>query len=217
MLLLDPFSAVFYFKFGLHSLQFFLAYWFAEYLARLLLCLAALELIELALDGSRLGIAKPAFILSRLFVVVASGIVVISYYLPRLTNREGRFEFQLAIYVPSTLLVLLAWIAYGRRRRFELLPCMLIAAFGLTSAINIASLAMQQFALTVLGHQAGFVWNITRRASPVGALLLRALWLYAITFLGPPKTTEAREGEWIRAGDRPSALTVALARGKEET
>jgi hypothetical protein len=217
ILLLDALRGVFFIKFGLLSTEYYLAYWFTDYLARLLVCLAALEFIELALEGSRPQIARSAFFLSRLFVVVASGIVFISYCAPRLTNREGRLEFQLAIYLSSTLLVLLAWIAYGRRGRFELQPRMLIAAMGLNSAIYTAGMTMQHFAFTVAGRQAQPIVDIAMRSGPVGFLVLEGLWLYAVTRLGPPKATEAHEAELIPASDRPSTLTVAFTRAKEET
>jgi hypothetical protein len=215
-LVLDSLRGVVFFKFGRYSTEYFLAYWFADCLARLLVCLAALEFIELALGRSTPQIAKPAFFLSRLFVVVASGIVFISYCVPRLTNREGGFEVKLAIYLPSTLLVLLAWIAYGRRGRFGLQPRMIIAALGLNSVISTAALTMQHFAVTVDNHQVQLIVSIATRVGPIAFLIMEALWLYAVTCLGPPKPTEAREGELIRASDSPSTLTVAFARATEE-
>jgi hypothetical protein len=215
-LALDPLRCVVFFKFGHASTEYFLTYWFADYLARLLLCLAALEFIELALGGSRPQIAKPAFFLLRLFAVAASGIVFIVYCVPRLTSRGGHFEFELAIYLPSTLLVLLAWMAFAQRGRYELQPRILVAALGLNSVINLAAITMQQLAITVESHQLKLIVSIATRAGPVVFLIMEALWVYAVTCLGPPQEAEAREGEWIRASDSPSTLTVAFTRAKEE-
>ncbi len=216
ILLLDPLRAVFRLKFGLLSNEYYLAFWFGDYFARLLACLVALQFIELALEGSRLRIARLTFLLSRLFVVVVSGIAFISYYVPRLADRAGRFEFQLFIYLPATLLVLLAWIAYGRRGRSELQPRLLIAAIGLSSAVTLVSLALSHFAVVMNGHTPLTLF-FALHGGPIGFLVMAALWLYAVTCLGPADAVEAREGEFVRASGSLSVLAAVFNRAKEET
>ncbi len=214
--LLNPLRWMFCVKFGFWSTENFLAYWLGDYVPRLLVSLAAVQFIELALEESRLQIGRSTFLLARLIVVVVSGFVLISYYIPRLTNPQGRSAYKLFLYFPSTLLIFLAWIAYRRCDRSELQPRLLIAAIGLNSAINMASLAMHAFSLTV-GGRTQFLLNFTLPAEPIAFLVMELLWLYAAISLDPPNAIEARERELVRASGSLSVLAAVFSRAKEET
>ncbi|GEM_PF-2336264 len=216
-LILDPLRLVFYFKSGASSPEYFLVYWVADYPSRLLVSLAAMQFIELALEGSSLQIPRSAFVLSRFIVVVASGIVFVSYCIPRLFSRQGRFEYHLFLYAPSALLIILAWIACARLGRSEhaLQPRMLLAALGLNSAIFSSSIAMNQFALDVHGRTP-LISNFAQHGPQAGFLIMEMLWLYAVTCFEIPRAAEIRGRELIRASGSPLTLAAVFNRAKEE-
>jgi hypothetical protein len=185
--------------YGLTSNQYFLSYYLADYLVVVLKYLAILSIFELVLENSPLReIARRSFLL--LFAILGGlscGVVPTS-------NPNFLAEFYQNIHFAAVVLTVMLCLTLAHLRVANPQLRMLIYGFGVSAAIQASGFALRNLISQDLMVQ------VNRRLGPMAALIMLALWCYAL--LRVPAVETASEESFGDSHEEESQLVPALIR-----
>jgi hypothetical protein len=155
--------------YGVHSTEYFLTYYLADYLVVALKYLAILSIFDLVLEDSPLrNIARRAFLL--LFVILG----VMSCGLVPTSSPNLLVEFYQNIHFAAVVLAVMLCLTLAHLRVANPQLRMLIYGFGVSAALQSSG-----FALNNLISQ-DLLREVNRRLGPLAAVIMLGLWCFAL-------------------------------------